>query len=690
MNRVFGIFTSSIRRLILSSFAIVIVLVVVAAMAGYLQLGQVRSASQQIIPTSSQIASLQDLGLSISGLDANLERFFVVGGPQLQENIIQNLQNISDDMESMKQNAAEETTPALTELEQTIVSLETEVMALLEVESTASREINQRILSVYDQIDSVKQLHQALTEETLAQLRDTSQRQETITGGVLTQLLILGLSVSVIAIAASLFVTRSIATPLTGLAERASDIAAGDLTRTVEVKRKDEIGVLAQAFNSMTTQLRELISSLEQRVADRTHELEQRAVQLATAADVGRAATSILDLEDLTLRVVDLVRERFGLYYAALFLIDEQNQYAVLEAGTGEAGRVMKEEGHKLEVGSLSMVGTACALRQARIALDVGAEPVRFDNPLLPHTRSEMALPLMVGDRVVGALDVQSTEQAAFTEEDITILQLVADQVAVAVENARRFSEEAEILEATSPIFRAGRQLASAGATDEIVQAILDTVAETDADGCAIARIDTRGSSAEIETVTFLGGWDRSGEFPVPTGVPIPAQASHLPPSMVERRWTVEDITEDTQMPEDAQKSLVQMGFQAMTNIPLRVGERVIGFVLVYRAAPGAFSAVAVRLYETIADQAAVALERARLLEETQHRAARERMLREITDRMRRATDMDSLMQITVQEMATALHTPDAFVHLGLPPLPTDGNGKETELPPNESKSVRP
>ncbi len=114
----------------------------------------------------------------------------------------------------------------------------------------------------------------------------------------------------------------------------------------------------------------------------------------------------------------------------------------MLEAGTGEAGRQMKEAGHRLEVGGMSMVGAACARREARIALDVGDEAVRFDNPLLPDTRSEMALPLIAGDRVLGALDVQSTEPAAFSQEDIAVLQLVADQVAVAIANARLFAAD--------------------------------------------------------------------------------------------------------------------------------------------------------------------------------------------------------------------------------------------------------
>ncbi|HSJ58302.1 MAG TPA: GAF domain-containing protein, partial [Anaerolineae bacterium] len=253
-------------------------------------------------------------------------------------------------------------------------------------------------------------------------------------------------------------IQRSITRPVAELRQGADAFRQGQMDVTVPVVGSDELSLLGQTFNELTAQLRASIGSLEQRVADRTRDLEQRAVQLATAADVSRAAASILDLKTLTAQVVNLVHERFDLYYVGLFLLDAQGRYAVLEAGTGEAGRIMLEQGHRLEVGAGSMVGAACAQRQAGIALDVdaareysgGASLARFDNPLLPHTRSEMALPLIVGGaggRVLGALDVQSTLPAAFSEDDVAVLQLVADQVAVAIQNATLFAESQISLE---------------------------------------------------------------------------------------------------------------------------------------------------------------------------------------------------------------------------------------------------
>jgi signal transduction histidine kinase/ABC-type xylose transport system substrate-binding protein len=177
--------------------------------------------------------------------------------------------------------------------------------------------------------------------------------------------------------------------------------------------------------------------------------LERRALQLQTAAEVSRAASSILDPDELIQQVVNLVRERFDLHYAGLFLVDDSGKWAVLRAGTGEAGRKMVEQGHKLEVGGQSMIGWCMANKQARITLDVtsassvesGEEAVRFANPLLPETRSDLALPLISRRQVIGALTIQSTQEAAFGEEDVAVLQTMANQLANAIANARLYDQ---------------------------------------------------------------------------------------------------------------------------------------------------------------------------------------------------------------------------------------------------------
>ncbi len=169
--------------------------------------------------------------------------------------------------------------------------------------------------------------------------------------------------------------------------------------------------------------------------------LEQRSGQLKTAAEVSRAASEILDPTQLSQQVVDLVCERFRLYYAGLFIVDETNKWAILTAGSGQAGKKMLEAGHKLEIGSTSMVGWCIANRQPRIALDVGEEAVRFNNPVLPGTRSELALPLSTRGQMIGALSIQSDQESAFSKEEIATFQSMADQLANAILNARLYDQ---------------------------------------------------------------------------------------------------------------------------------------------------------------------------------------------------------------------------------------------------------
>jgi len=464
---------------------------------------------------------------------------------------------------------------------------------------------------------------------------------------------------------------RRLVRPLLQLQEGAAAIGRGELDRRIEVQTGDEIEDLARQFNQMAEALQTSRAEieahareLEQRVAERTRDLQHRAVLLATAAEVGRAAASILELEPLIRQVVELVCQRFNLYYAALFLVDDTGQYAVLEAGTGEAGRLLKEQGYRLAVGGQSMVGTACAQRQARIALDIGDEPARFDNPLLPETRSELALPLIVGDRVLGALDVQSAQPAAFSEEDIAILQLVADQVAVAVDNARKFLEEAALLEATSPLYRASRRLTTAMTTDQVVQAIIDSVVETGADGCVVVEFEFAPDGTPT-ALLYRGVWRRDREPQFRAGMRVPIAESPFPWEMVHTLWTVADVEHDDQLPQSARQVFMATGVKALANIPLRRGDQVFGQVVVLRTATGPFSGTAVRLYETLSDQASIALERARLYELTQQRAEEEAVRRAISDRIARAIDVETVLHSTAEGLLETLNVNGVYVELG-------------------------
>ena len=225
--------------------------------------------------------------------------------------------------------------------------------------------------------------------------------------------------------------------------------------------QKDVVGFILvghehdNPFSSETIRLyediaRETSGALEnQRLFD---EVEYRAWQLQTAADISQAATASLDLDTLLFESVELLKKRFNFYHASIFLVDEYRHFAVIRASTGEIGQSMLAMEHKLEVGGKSIVGTATSTGKPKIALDVGKDAVHFNNPLLPETRSEMALPLIAQGEVIGALDVQSTKRSAFTQGDIAVLQSMANQLANAIEAARSYQESKKSLAEVSKV----------------------------------------------------------------------------------------------------------------------------------------------------------------------------------------------------------------------------------------------
>lgn len=214
---------------------------------------------------------------------------------------------------------------------------------------------------------------------------------------------------------------------------------------------------LINSLKSSLEKANELTAGLEEdrvKLQRRTQALERRELQIRTAAEISRAINVQLDTEAILEQVVNLVKKRFKLYYVGVFMLDERGQFATLRVGTGEAGQEMVEDGHKLAVGGSSMIGWATAHRQARIALDIGEEAVRFENPYLPLTRSELALPIISEDRVLGAMTIQSTQPEAFDEDDIIVLQGIADSLATAIDNARLLRQTQESLRQIQALHR--------------------------------------------------------------------------------------------------------------------------------------------------------------------------------------------------------------------------------------------
>ncbi|MEA3349323.1 MAG: GAF domain-containing protein [Chloroflexota bacterium] len=205
-----------------------------------------------------------------------------------------------------------------------------------------------------------------------------------------------------------------------------------------------------QKANKLSTDLEHERVQLQNRAQD----LERRETQIRTAAEISHAISVELDTEKIFHQIVTLVKERFNLYYVGVFMLDDQGLFAILKIGSGEAGQKMVADGHKLAVGGASMIGWATSHRQARIALDTGKEAVRFQNPYLPLTRSELALPIISKDRVLGAMTVQSKRPDAFDENDIIVLQGIANSLATAIDHARLLDQTKESLQEVQGLHR--------------------------------------------------------------------------------------------------------------------------------------------------------------------------------------------------------------------------------------------
>ncbi len=269
----------------------------------------------------------------------------------------------------------------------------------------------------------------------------TNQARQTIIY-LVASLLAVGIG---IAIAVSILIGRFVVSPVSQLNNNVLDIGqSADLSRRVTVLGDEEILSLGTSVNA-------LLANIEQNQLNLTRSFNQ----LSTISDINRAISGVLDPDLLLQQVVNLIQSRLNLYYVGVFLVDKANEFAVLRAGTGEAGNAMLAQGHKLAIGGTSMIGWSTAKQKARIALDVGKEAVRFSNPLLPRTRSELAIPIISRGLSIGAMTLQSDQVNAFDEADIIVFQGIADSLAIALENANLFRQSQENLEEIRSLNRA-------------------------------------------------------------------------------------------------------------------------------------------------------------------------------------------------------------------------------------------
>ncbi|GAB4578539.1 MAG: hypothetical protein Fur0022_12740 [Anaerolineales bacterium] len=344
------------------------------------------------------------------------------------------------------------------------------------------------------------------------------------------------------------------------------------------------------------------------------HAQQQRAAELQTAAEVSRAASSILDLDELLAQSVEVICERFGLYYVGIFLVDNTGDWAILRAGTGEAGQIQMERNHKLRVGGESMIGQCIAISAPRISQDVVDETVRFKNPVLPETRSEMALPLMSRGQTIGAMTIQSTLPAAFNQENITTLQTMADQLANAILNAQLFSQAQARAKELSTLNEMARVLSETLDVESIVEKVYEFSSRLlDTANFYIALYYSEQDEIEFKLYTIDG-----------KRVTIRDQRRRAGKGMTEhvirtrRPLFIEENVEEYIRNLTGVEAIGRTA-QCWLGVPMLAGNQVIGMLnLQNYERPFHFTPQDQQLLFAIASQAAVAIQNARLFEQTQ------------------------------------------------------------------------
>jgi GAF domain-containing protein/HAMP domain-containing protein len=411
----------------------------------------------------------------------------------------------------------------------------------------------------------------------------------------------------VVAVAISLGLSQVIASPIQRLTQVASQVSAGDLTVQAAVTSSDEIGTLAHAFNTMTSRLRETLDGLEQMVEDRTAELflandknERRARQFESIARVARTVSSTRDLDVLLSQITTAIHREFGFYHVGIFLLDASKEYAILSAANSEGGQVMLKRGHRLKVGETGLVGYVTGSGNPRVALDTGTDAVFFNNPDLQETRSELTLPMSIGEEIIGALDVQSTEPNAFSQEDINILSTLADQVSVAIQNAQQFEQTRRALNESEVLAR------------QFVQTGWEQFTKTR------NLLGIHHTGARSSVLYRKNGMDKE-----------------------ENRSGRDDIQSRSR--------------GASLSMPIKLRGEVIGSVDVRTPDNRPWDQDELEIVTAIIERAAIAMENARLLAESQKRAAKERTIGEISSKISVQSDINELLKTAAQELGRTL-----------------------------------
>ncbi|GAP17831.1 GAF domain-containing protein [Levilinea saccharolytica] len=356
--------------------------------------------------------------------------------------------------------------------------------------------------------------------------------------------------------------------------------------------------------------------TLDQRVDERTNQIRRREAELFAASRLAHEIATSENLDDLLDKSADMIRDTFGFYHAGIFLLDEKKEYAVLRSATGEAGRIMLARNHRLKVGEVGIVGYVVSRGEPRITMDVLQDSFHFKNPILPETRAEMAIPMRMGSEIMGALDVQSTQPNAFTTDDIRMFQTIADQLAIAIDKARLVQKlQASIEEMEKSYRQTTRQ-----GWQSYVRASRRHYS---------FRYNQQALEAGVLETPEVHEARRQNQLVVKT---IPAE-----------------------QPDQNPVSVIA--------VPIKLRQEVIG-VLDIRVQAETVSKELLELLEVTSNRLALALENARLVETVQIRVDRERLVSEISNRVRASTDVDGILRTTAAELGRRLGVSEVVVQL--------------------------
>lgn len=497
------------------------------------------------------------------------------------------------------------------------------VQALIESQAQAANQISQNLV-----IESGQDV--VVARRLALQNMDRAERQ------ALATILMTGLLILLIASGLGYGVIRSIALPLARLDAAAKALARREFHHRLAVTGDDELTSLSHVLNNAASQLAEFYSSLEQLVQKRTQELRQsseelqrRYLQLETSIALGNRITSILDLDTLLDQVVELIRERYGFYYVGIFLLNESGDYVIARAGTGQIGHALRQQGFRLRVGQEGIIGWVA--QHGRLArVDNVAEDSRYLYlDITPDTRSELALPLAMGGTMLGVLDIQSDQVQAFRLDDMPVWQALADQVAIAIQNALLYQGERSRRHLAETLYDVGRAISQTLDLNEVLDLILEHLAEIVPYDRAAVMLQ---KGDELEIVAARG-------FP-----------ANVQPSELRIAIKTDDVFQEiyhSQQPLLIPDVLERSDWQQVKGLPLarawlgvplnRFG-KVIGMLSLTREVPNAYNDDQAKLAITFASQAAIALENARLYNKiTVFTQQLEDMVRERTEAVQEA-----------------------------------------------------